>query len=345
MNDSSPTWSLRVAASVSPRWTIRRTRSSRRHPSSGRSAVRRQPPRRSRGSSRSSSRRSRPAATRPARLSPCRRRRSRRSFCTPPRTSDLPGPITTPATGWSRPRRPCASPEITPTTCARERSTTPRCRSTRPSRVTGDRYSYKVTLAWDDKRGNYTSPLALVNDLDLTVTDPNGVVYYPFDTLIAATGGAARFEEASLGAKSCTSSACQDRVNNVEQVVITNSGNPLPVGEWTITVNAHRLETSSQAFSLVLSPECPVRILDRHDPRGTGELPLRGPRARGRGHRRRPRRISTAPGKRSAEPAAPSPATTGGTRASGPTGTTSRSPPARSATSTSATSGRTRPAV
>ncbi len=42
-----------------------------------------------------------------------------------------------------------------------------------------------VTLAWTDHPGTTPAAGALVNDLDLTVTDPNGAVYYPNNALRA----------------------------------------------------------------------------------------------------------------------------------------------------------------
>ena len=70
----------------------------------------------------------------------------------------------------------------------------------------------KVTLAWTDPAGEPSSPRALVNNLDLTVTAPDGRKY-PGNGFLEAT---------------------PDAVNNVEQVYINN---PQP-GEYTIEVTA-----------------------------------------------------------------------------------------------------------
>lgn len=70
----------------------------------------------------------------------------------------------------------------------------------------------KITIAWTDPAGGVTSPKALVNNLDLTVTDPDGRKYLGNDFLNQGP----------------------DMLNNVEQVYIRN---PLP-GEYTIEVRA-----------------------------------------------------------------------------------------------------------
>lgn len=112
---------------------------------------------------------------------------------------------------------------------------------------------YKATLAWDDKKGEYTSGMALKNDLDLTLVSPSGVVYYPWD-LILPYG--ATIDDGSFP---CILAACQDRVNNVEQVVVQPTGNGLvEQGTWQAVVTAHRLVTNDQSYSLVLTPPCPV---------------------------------------------------------------------------------------
>lgn len=114
---------------------------------------------------------------------------------------------------------------------------------------------YKATLAWDDKKGEHTSSMALKNDLDLTLISPSGVVYYPWD-LILPFG--ATIDDGSIP---CIMAACQDRVNNVEQVVVQPTGNGLiEQGTWQALVTAHRLVTNDQSYSLVLTPPCPVVV-------------------------------------------------------------------------------------
>jgi nitrous oxidase accessory protein NosD len=126
--------------------------------------------------------------------------------------------------------------------------------------ITGNVYSFKVTLVWDDPPASNKESPTLQNDLDLTVTDPSGKkTYYPFDTRLISND---RLKEALQGAKPCESALCQDRVNNVEQILITDpTGAVLPTGTWTASVRAHRLVEDKQRFSLVLTPtECPVHI-------------------------------------------------------------------------------------
>lgn len=131
--------------------------------------------------------------------------------------------------------------------------------------VTGNVYSFKVTLVWDDPPAGNSETPTLQNDLDLMVTDPSGgKTYFPFDTRLSSPRliSKIRLQEALQGAKVCASLLCRDRVNNVEQVLITDpTGAALPTGTWTATVSAHRLVEDEQRFSLVVTPtECPVHI-------------------------------------------------------------------------------------
>lgn len=94
------------------------------------------------------------------------------------------------------------------------------------------------------------------------VTDPAGTrTFFALDTLLTSPS---RLAEARQGAKLCDSTACQDRVNNVEQVIVSDpNGAPLANGTWTASVSAHSLGEPRQKFSLVVTPdECPVRIFN-----------------------------------------------------------------------------------
>ncbi|MBX9783242.1 MAG: S8 family serine peptidase [Chitinophagaceae bacterium] len=86
----------------------------------------------------------------------------------------------------------------------------------------------KVMLYWHDLEGSPLSSTALVNDLDLTVTD--GVTYQP---LILNPAPGAVNNNAVQGA---------DHLNNIEQVVIDNPGTSV-----TINVNGFNV-TGSQEF-------------------------------------------------------------------------------------------------
>lgn len=90
----------------------------------------------------------------------------------------------------------------------------------------------KVMLYWHDKEADPTASKALVNDLDLTVIDPNGTAYLPWvlnpDTL--AVGDLATRKV--------------DTLNNIEQVTIDN-----PVaGTYTFKVNGSAISFGPQAY-------------------------------------------------------------------------------------------------
>ncbi len=98
----------------------------------------------------------------------------------------------------------------------------------------------KVTLVWNDKQGETSSSKALINDLDLTVTAPDGTVFSGnrglVDNLWSSPG------------------QTPDRLNNVENVFIQA---PL-AGVYTISVTAYNIAQDNdgapgvnQDFSLV----------------------------------------------------------------------------------------------
>ena len=128
--------------------------------------------------------------------------------------------------------------------------------------VAGTVYGFKVTLAWDDEPAARSATEALINDLNLWVTDPTGQQHFPLDTLLTGNTPAERLAEANAGARTCQGVLCQDHVNNVEQVfAVSPDGTPLPTGQWTATVSFTTVNTGDQAFSLVVTPDaCPLRI-------------------------------------------------------------------------------------
>ena len=95
-------------------------------------------------------------------------------------------------------------------------------------------YGVDVTLVWNDQEGSSSatqSAARLVNDLDLTVTSPDGTTYKgnDFANGFSTTGGS------------------KDSLNNVERVRLSTG----PAGDWTISV-AHA-GGSHQGYALVIS--------------------------------------------------------------------------------------------
>ena len=92
--------------------------------------------------------------------------------------------------------------------------------------------AFKVTLVWTDYPGSTSASKALVNDLDLKVTAPNGDVYYGnvFNNGWSNTGGNA------------------DRTNNVENVYVQAAAS----GTWTIEVKGYNVPNGPQPFALVV---------------------------------------------------------------------------------------------
>jgi subtilisin family serine protease len=94
-----------------------------------------------------------------------------------------------------------------------------------PLEVLTNTLPLRVMLAWTDPPASLSAASQLVNDLDLIVTGPGGVVYH-------ANGHTTTF----------------DRTNNVEGVVIDQP----PLGEYTITVRAFNVPIDSQPYALAV---------------------------------------------------------------------------------------------
>ena len=95
-------------------------------------------------------------------------------------------------------------------------------------------YGIDVTLVWNDLEGSSStsqSASRLVNDLDLTVTSPDGTTYKgnDFANGFSTTGGS------------------KDSLNNVERVRLASG----PTGDWTISVG--HSGGSQQGYALVIS--------------------------------------------------------------------------------------------
>lgn len=104
---------------------------------------------------------------------------------------------------------------------------------------------YKLTLAWTDVAGSANASPALVHDLDLTLEDPAGNIYYPWDLT--------DHENVQPGTG-------PDALNNVEQIVVeTTDRTPLASGLWTIKVTSGPL-TEPQPFAVALTPSCPLTL-------------------------------------------------------------------------------------
>jgi hypothetical protein len=93
----------------------------------------------------------------------------------------------------------------------------------------------RVQLVWDDPPGNPPVPTALINDLDLTLAEPNFGTWNAW--ILNPTPGSEN-NNATRG---------YDRLNNVEQVEVLNPAG----GVWTIQVNGWNVGVSSpQKYSI-----------------------------------------------------------------------------------------------
>ncbi len=99
--------------------------------------------------------------------------------------------------------------------------------------ITSSAEPFRVTLAWTDYPGSPAANGALVNNLDLAITDPGGVTYYPNNAL------------QSNGNPSTT----YDRVNNLQGIDIASPA----AGMYTVTVSAYNVPQGPQPYALVAS--------------------------------------------------------------------------------------------
>jgi hypothetical protein len=90
----------------------------------------------------------------------------------------------------------------------------------------------KVMLCWNDQPASPMSTSQLVNDLDITVTEPNATIHRP---LILDPAPANILNDAVEGL---------DRRNNCEQVIINNP----TAGSYTITVNGFSIPSGDQRY-------------------------------------------------------------------------------------------------
>ena len=100
------------------------------------------------------------------------------------------------------------------------------------SGITAGNYQLKIMLYWADQPGAAFAPIALVNNLDLTVTAPDGTVHHP---LILDPSPAGVSHNAVEGI---------DSINNIEQVVINT---PI-AGNYTIQVNGKSIPIGTQKY-------------------------------------------------------------------------------------------------
>lgn len=94
----------------------------------------------------------------------------------------------------------------------------------------------KVALTWNDPAANPGDLTALVNDLDLTLLDPNNNTFLPW--VLDSTP--------NVDALNAPAQRLEDHLNNVELISIDN---PI-AGDYTISITSENLSTTNQQFSI-----------------------------------------------------------------------------------------------
>tara|TARA_R110002050_G_scaffold141251_2_gene266350 strand:+ start:54070 stop:57651 length:3582 start_codon:yes stop_codon:yes gene_type:complete len=95
----------------------------------------------------------------------------------------------------------------------------------------------KIMVYWNDYEGSTSSVLALVNNLDMTVTDPSATVFQPY-ILNSAANAASLNSPATHGV---------DSVNNMEQVVIDNPA----MGSYSVQISGSAIPQGPQTYYVI----------------------------------------------------------------------------------------------
>lgn len=95
----------------------------------------------------------------------------------------------------------------------------------------------RAMVYWLDPEGNTSAARALVNDLNMTVTDPGASVWNPW--ILDHTPNAAALNSVAVRGT--------DTINNMEQVTLTNPA----MGTYTVTVNGSSIPMGPQEYYVV----------------------------------------------------------------------------------------------
>jgi Subtilase family len=99
--------------------------------------------------------------------------------------------------------------------------------------VTDSSQPLKITLAWTDAPGSVVAKTQLVNNLDLTITAPDGKTVYRGN---------------NFNGQFSTTTNKTDKINNVEAITVQNP----TAGKWTVKINAANVPLGPQPYSLVV---------------------------------------------------------------------------------------------
>lgn len=119
----------------------------------------------------------------------------------------------------------------------------------------------KITLVWNDPAAPANSNIALINDLDLQITDPDGASWNPW-VLNTIADSLALVAPATRGT---------DRINNIEQVTIRNA----KAGLYNLTISGHNIQVGPQDFYVAYNWETKSQFTWSY-PTGSDNLPYNG---------------------------------------------------------------------
>ena len=104
----------------------------------------------------------------------------------------------------------------------------------------------KVMLCWTDKEAAANAAISLVNDLDITITDPSSFVHKP----LVLNSAPANVDDPAIERR--------DSLNNIEQVVIENPA----AGTYTLNVNGHAVPFGPQDYVTTYQLDIPSVVVE-----------------------------------------------------------------------------------
>ncbi|MDO1446735.1 S8 family serine peptidase [Rhodocytophaga aerolata] len=119
----------------------------------------------------------------------------------------------------------------------------------------------KITLVWNDLAASPNANVALVNDLDLQVTDHKGKQWLPW--ILDTTADSASLHKPAIRAA--------DHLNNVEQISVDS----LAAGTYTLSVNGYDVSNGPQEFSIAYQWDT-RQTFEWTSPTGSDNMPYNG---------------------------------------------------------------------
>lgn len=128
-------------------------------------------------------------------------------------------------------------------------------------KIPADACNLKITVVWNDPAASPNANLALVNDLDMQLTDSQGKIWLPW--VLDPSADISKLNKQAIRAA--------DHLNNVEQITIHS----LAAGTYTIAVNGYDVSSGPQQFYIAYQWDT-LRTFEWASPTGSDNMPYNG---------------------------------------------------------------------